>query len=479
MRDPFASALEVADAIRRRERSPLEVVDSYLERISRLEPLLNAFDHRADDDVRNAARRATEVVARTPAEELPPFFGVPIPIKATNAVAGWPLSGGSCALPLTPQKADAPIVARLRAAGFIPLGMTTTPELATVSVTESVLRGATRNPWNIEHTPGGSSGGGAAAVAAGLAPLAHGSDGGGSIRGPASNCGLVGLKASRARIPNVIVALEGLATNGVLTHTVADTAAVLDVLAIVDRHSWYVAPPSDHPFAHAMATPPGRLRVALSTQPLLDIPVAPACREAVQRAGRVLQSLGHEVFEFDPPYPDRAGLIRDFATLWQPKAVGVTIDDWCKVEPLNRALHHASLRTDQLTHVQTVSRLQMQSREILPAWGRDYDVLVTPTQPFEPPRIGWLWEQVGIDPLDPLQRALQMASFTAVMNILGLPAISLPLHVSPSGLPVGVQFVAGPWEEARLLSLCGQIEAASPWRHRHPALSLSPNEPRT
>ncbi len=243
----FDSALDLAAAIRARSISPTEALEHHLGVVDRLDPTLNAFAFRDDDRARADAAAATELVASTPAEELPPFCGVPIPIKDLNRVQGWPTTYGSRGVPEGPEPTDDPPVARLRSAGFVFMGKTTTPEFGTISMTESERLGVTRNPWNTDHTPGGSSGGAGAAVAAGMAPIAHASDGGGSIRIPASCNGLVGLKASRNRITNLVESMTSASTSGVVTRTVADTAAALDVLAEFDRGAWNVAPP--HPGA--------------------------------------------------------------------------------------------------------------------------------------------------------------------------------------------------------------------------------------
>ncbi|MFM7063306.1 MAG: amidase, partial [Actinomycetes bacterium] len=289
---PFASALDAADAVRRKEVSPAELMDLYLDRADRLDPSLNAFALRDDDRARELAAAATDVVAGTPAAELPPFHGVPMPIKDLDDVVGWPTSFGSFGCDPSVRTEDALEVSRLRSAGFVFMGKTTTPEFGTVSMTESERFGATRNPWNTDHTPGGSSGGAAAAVASGMAPLAHASDGGGSIRIPASCTGLVGLKASRNRITGVVEAVFGASTNGVVSWTVADTAAALDVLVAYDTGSWNLAQPPSRPYRKEVGADPGRLRIMVQHQNALGVPPAPECVAAVDGAAALLESLG-------------------------------------------------------------------------------------------------------------------------------------------------------------------------------------------
>ncbi|KOG61474.1 amidase, partial [Streptomyces varsoviensis] len=221
--DPFTSAVELAAAIRRKEVSPLEAADAYLERMDALDPRLNAYCHRADEDVRKAAAMAADAVVRAASpEELPPFHGVPLPIKDYLDVAGWPTTYGSAGADPTPAGVSAPVVRRFTDAGFVPLGKTTTSEFGSVAFTESEALGITRNPWDPDRSPGGSSSGAGAAVASGMAPIAHAADGGGSIRVPASCNGLVGLKPTRGLVTDATVRCEGMATDGAVTRTVAD-----------------------------------------------------------------------------------------------------------------------------------------------------------------------------------------------------------------------------------------------------------------
>ncbi len=250
--DPFMPAVELAAAIRRKEVSPMEVADCYLDRIDELDPRLNAFCHRADDDVRKAASAAADaVVQATATEDLPPFCGVPLPIKDLLDVAGWPTTHGSAGASRAPAPASDPVVQRFVDAGFVLLGKTTTSEFGAVPFTESEALGISRNPWDPGRTPGGSSSGAGAAVGAGMAPIAHGADGGASIRVPASCTGLVGLKPTRGLVTNVSVDAEGLATSGVLTRSVADTAAALDVLARHDPAAWWSPPTPPRSFSSA------------------------------------------------------------------------------------------------------------------------------------------------------------------------------------------------------------------------------------
>ena len=466
----FDSALDVAAAIRSKQVSPLEVLDHYLAQVDTFDPTLNAFAFRDDDRARADARAAGEVVANTPVEELPPFLGVPIPIKDLADVVGWPTSQGSNGVPLTPAQEDSLPVARLRAAGFVLMGKTTTPEFGTISMTESDRFGATRNPWNPAFTPGGSSGGAGAAVASGMAPIAHGSDGGGSIRIPASCNGLVGLKPSRNRVTDWVETMTAAATSGVLTRTVADSAAALDVLSAYDSGAWNIAPPPERSFASEIGAAPGKLRIRVSTSNALGLPVSPACAEAASQAADMLADLGHDVTEADPDWPDAAQFVDGFLTVWATIAAGIDGLDVDRIEPHNKATYEQSMANSSFVYAESEMQLQRASRLLTAQFGRDFDVLVTPTMAVEPPEVGSIWEGVDLDPNMPVVNAMPMAAYTAMFNVTGQPALSLPLHMAESGLPIGVQFIGPPWSDAMLLRLGSQIEAALPWADRWPGL---------
>jgi amidase len=471
MDQPFRSALDLAAAIRRRELDPVEVVDGYLARIDALNPILNAVVWRRDEDLR---REATELrAALDRGESLGPLAGVPVPIKDLTDVAGWPTTFGSRGAQGRVARVTSHVAEALRDAGALLMCRTNTPEFGTVSVTENELYGATRNPWNPEHTPGGSSGGAAAAVAAGFAPLAHANDGGGSIRIPASCCNLVGLKPSRGRVPCgplVSDVMHGGAVEGVVTHTVADTAAVLDTIATFDRAAWYNAPAPERPFLEEVGRPPGRLRIAFSTEAPTGVPTAPECVAAVKHAATLLEQLGHDVVEGKPDWPAPEVVLPSFLVVWNTGSAYWDVADWSRIEPLNAALRAQAASMSSLDYVQGVAMLQVLSRQIVSAWGRDFDVLLTPTLATLPPRIGHLWQEGDEDPGLALARAAEMAPYTPMFNVTGQPAISLPLSMSPEGLPVGVQLVGGPWDEAVLLRLAAQLEEAAPWADRHPDL---------
>jgi amidase len=470
--DPFTPAVDIAAAIRRKEISPVEVADLYLDRIEQFDGTLNAFCHRADDEVRDAAKRAADVVATTDAHELPPFFGVPLPIKDLNAVAGWPSTHGSRGTSWAPQNESDLVVERFVEAGFILLGMTNSPEFGTVSYTESDAHGVTRNPWNTDHTPGGSSGGAGAAVASGMAPIAHASDGGGSIRIPAACNGLVGLKPSRNRVPNRVNELEGLATSGVLTRTVLDSATALDLIGRPDPLGWHNAPPPAQPFAASATQAPPKLRVGYTTTPPVPMDVAPGYLTAVSKTVDALAAQGHDTFEVSLSVPDTDAFIESFGLIWNTGSAGVPVEDWSRVEPVNRALREAGKAVDSVAYVEAVQRTQLLARPLMAQFIDTFDVLVTPTMATLAPRCGTVWEGADEDPMLALINCYPMAVFTTVFNVTGLPAISVPVHHDEdAGLPACVQIAAGPWRDDLALQVAAQLEQALPWKDRLPPVS--------
>jgi amidase len=473
--DPFSSAVDLAEAIRRKEVSPVEVVDMYLARIDELDPELNAFCHRADDDVRKAASVAADAVVNAASvDDLPAFHGVPLPIKDFLDVAGWPTTYGSTATSRTPATTSDLLVQRFVAGGFVPLGKTTTSEFASVPFTESEALGISRNPWDLSRTPGGSSSGSGAAVAAGLAPIAHAADGGGSIRIPASCNGLVGLKPTRGLITGSTVEAEGLGTHGVLTRTVADTAAALDVLARHDPGAWWSPPTPSRSFACCLDAPaPTRLRIGvMADSPVEGIGVDPACVTAVEDAGRILRWVGNNVVDTTLALPPIDELIGAFTMIWNVASAGIPIEHVDRIEPHNRALREAARAVDSWTYVEAVHRTQQLSRHITDAFLADFDLLITPTMACLPPLVGTLGAGVDENPMMPVLNSYPMGVFSVLFNVTGQPAISVPTHVDEAtGLPVGIQIVAAPWREDLLLRVARTLEIELPWADRRPAIS--------
>src|SRR6266404_3158928 len=456
----FAPALELAARVRARELSSVELVELYLDRIAQLDPELNAYVT-VDADGALAAARAADA-----AEPESPFHGVPIPIKDLNETARLRTTYSTKAYANNVPQIDAAVVRRIREAGFVVLGKTNTPELGTIAMTESELNGVCRNPWDTSRTPGGSSGGAAAATAAGLRPIAHGTDGGGSIRIPASCCGLFGLKPSRGRVSPAPYGSGtlGLSTSGPIARTVRDAAALLDAMAGTETGDAYFAPEPEQPFLVEASSAPGALRIAVTTTPPVDVPVDPECVAAVRSAAELLTELGHDVRDATPAWTFDE-LVPSFVRIWQVGPATAGIADLALLEPINRMLAEQARATSSPEHVLAIMELQRVSRQVIAFWN-DVDVLLTPTLALPPVPVGWTFEETGGDAALAFSRQWLFTPFTAVFNVTGQPAMSVPLHTSETGLPIGVQFVARPYAEATLLRLAAQLEEARPWAGR-------------
>jgi amidase len=476
------SVVQLAASVRAGELSARELVDASMEAIDRLDGRVNAFTY-VDGD---GARAAADAIG--PGDPRP-FAGVPIAIKDNRAVAGMPITMGSDLWVNVVSPVDAFCVARLRAAGFVIVGKTNMPENGILPTTEPRRFGPTANPWALDRTPGGSSGGAAAAVAAGMVPIAHGNDGGGSIRIPAACCGLVGLKPARGRVSvGPDSGQSFLASDGVLTRGVADTAAVLDVLAGYEPGDATWAPPLNtaHPptFASAAATGGGffgaplRIGLALNT-PLDGADVDPVCIAAARDAATLLSSLGHVVEEVVPPWSD-LGLLPDFTRAFGP-LISLTTDAGGRlagrevsesdVEPLTWAMYERSRTLNVLEHLTAQVRLEAVGRSLV-SWmlSAPLDVLVTPALGARPLRTGEVHGR-GPDPWGNYRRSGAFTPYTAMMNVTGQPAVSLPLYQGEDGLPLAVQLIAQPVREDVLLALAAQLEAAVPWAQRVPDLT--------
>ena len=462
---PTGSALDLAAAIRRKELSATEALEASLAAIAARNPTLNAVIWLDEDDARRRAAEADARIASDGTDDLPPFFGVPIPIKDLDHVAGWPATYGSPGASDHPVAESGLVVQRLEAAGFVLCGRTNSPEFGTVTATENDRYGITRNPWDTDRTPGGSSGGASAAVAGGLFTIAHASDGGGSIRIPASCTGLVGLKPGRGRVVDATVSWEGASTQGVVSRTVADTAAALDAMAVPDRLAWWNAPAPERPFTTEVGTDPSRLRIVAVTDAPMGLPVDPECAAAVTRTVEALAGAGHDIVEvtFDPHVED---FIANFVHVVNAGLADYEVD-WDAVQPHNRANRGYAEKVDSLRYTAAVAALQRWTRAVNAQWGEAFDVLVTPTMAIQPAPAGQILGEITADPEGTSPTVLQSVLFTAMFNMNGLPAISLPVHqASDTGLPIGVQLVAGPWEEARLLQVASQVERLLPWADR-------------
>jgi len=444
------SALELAAQVKAGERGWRELVDEYLQR--------------AHDDPFNAYTYVADEVS--PPVEGAPFTGVPIAIKDLTDVAGMPTTFSCKAYARNVPQADAAVTRRIRNAGFVILGKTNTPEFGTIAQTESELNGACLNPWDTALTPGGSSGGAAAAVAGGLLPVAHGSDGGGSIRIPSSCCGLFGIKPSRGRVspaPYVSGSL-GLGTSGPIAWTVRDAAALLDAMRGYEPGDFYVAPVPERPYLEECELPAERLRIAVTRTPPSEAAVDPECVAALRETAELLSELGHDVVEATPPW-QLPEMILAFIRVWQVGPATSGVDDLSLLEPINRALAAQARETPSPEYGAAIMQLQTIARKVVAFWA-DVDVVVTPTLAMLPVPIGWTWEGTDGDPLAAFARQTLFTPFTPLLNVTGQPATSVPLHTSADGLPVGVQFIGRPFDEATLLRLAAQLEQARPWEER-------------
>jgi amidase len=466
------SAIELAGMVRSGEISARELVEASLERIEELNPALNAF---VDIDAERALAAADAV---KPGDERP-FAGVPTAIKNNRPVQGLRLTYGCPLMAQNMCDYDHNITRRLKEAGFVIVGTTTLPEYGILPTSEARIFGPTRNPWDLQRTPGGSSGGAAAAVASGMLPVAHGNDGGGSVRIPAACCGLVGLKPSRGRISAAPeLGDSSLGIDGMLTRTVADTAAILDVLAGYELGDATWAPDPPEPFARSAAGDPGRLRIAATTlPPIPDTAVDPMCARAVQDAAELLRSLGHEVEEVDPPW-QADGLQQLFGAVFSNHiALSIaysgmvagrtpTADD---MEPMSWAIYSMIEKLNAVQGMGAAVQLQAFARRLI-TFLAPYDALLTPALAERPLPLGTL-DTSAPEPMSTFTRSGLFTPFTPVVNATGQPGISVPLFEGEDGLPLGVQLIGRPAGEGQLLALAAQLEAARPWAERRPTVA--------
>jgi amidase len=473
----WLDATAQAELVARGDAAPVELVDAAIARIEALNPDLNAVIH---ERFERARAEAAALPATPPAGA--PLHGVPFLVKdAVCHTAGDPYHCGMRLLKRLDwtESTDTWLAERFRRAGFVFVGKTNTPELATSCTTEPVAYGASHNPWDLAHSTGGSSGGSAAAVAAGMVAVAHGNDMGGSIRFPASMCGIVGLKPTRARTtlgPDFGEYWGPLTHEFVLTRTMRDTALVLDAVAGPGLGDPYTAPPPTRPFREEIGAPVEPLRVGLRTRLRDGSESAPDCVRAVERAGSLLEQLGHHVEAvtvpaLDDPSDDGFGTVlcvavaRDLARWSRRTGVEVTDDD---VEPGNLMLAQLGKGVSAADYVEAIERMQLWSRGVS-AWWNDYDLLVTPTSPEPPVRLGELAPGLQ-DPAVGVRMA-RLVTFTSPFDVTGQPSMSLPLHWNDANLPIGVQLTAAYGREDVLLRVGTQLEEAAPWRDRHPPVS--------
>ncbi len=465
-----------AQLIRDGEVSPDELLEDSIARIEKLDPELNAVIHPLFDKARDEIKGLPDG----------PFKGVPLVLKDLDGHSAHdPFHCGNKLLKevnFTPEH-DSYSHEKLRDAGFVFVAKTNCSEFGLLPTTEPEAYGATRNPWNPEHSVGGSSGGSAAAVASHMVAVGSAGDGGGSIRIPSSECGLVGLKPTRGRVslgPDLGEIWNGLVVRGAVTRSVRDSAAVLDVMSGPMPGDPYSAPPLERPLAKEVGVDPGKLRIGFTT----DVPehigtVDPVCAEAARRAAEALQQLGHEVIDEAPAELDDPQLVADGTVLisawinWEFKHWGALIgrefteDD---VEATTWAFAQMAGEVKASDYIEAVERLNSAARRAAQWWGERFDLLVTPTLPIPPPRLG-SFHSPPDNPLHGILMAAGLIPFVVPLNISGQPAISLPLHWTEDGLPVGVQIVAAQGREDLLVRVASQLEEALPWADKRAPIS--------
>jgi len=460
----FNSAVALAKAIRSKAISPVEVAEHFLKITREKNPSLNALVWLRQEEFLEEAKAAEARVVKNP-DNLPPFFGVPNAIKDLTESIGQKVTHGSLAAKNKIGRYDTSVVRLMKEAGFLFIGRSNSPEFGTLPVTENSIYGPTKNPFNTAHTPGGSSGGAAAAVASGMLPIAHASDGGGSIRIPASACGLVGLKASRGRIPKgpyLSEILHGFSVDGCVSHSIEDTAHFLDSIVHYDPTAWYSLPVPERKFSSWLKEKPKKLRIGMTTKGPISFKPEQVVVDAVTRCASMLSHLGHDVFESDFDWNvSSEQLANDFINVWCTASAYMDFNDWSEVEILNQNLRNMAMGQSSHDYIKSVNRLQLFSRHVVSTWENHFDLLLTPTLAMEPPKIGWLYEQGLSDPAEFLMRCTEMVPYCGWCNVTGQPAVSLPMGVSANGLPIGVQLIAPPFREDLLVITAKQLEEAT------------------
>ena len=463
-----------AELVRKKEVKPIELIDAAIERIERINPTINAVVTPMYDQARSAAD--------SPLADGP-FTGVPFLLKdLLAACAGVRMTSGSAFLKDFVPTHDSELVARYKRAGLVVVGKTNTPEFGILPTTEPALFGPSLNPWDPTRATGGSSGGSAAAVAAGMVPFAHGNDGGGSIRIPASCCGLFGLKPTRARNPlgpEFGDMFSGLVAEHAITRSVRDSAALLDATSGPDVGDPYWAPPPARPFLQEAGADPGRLRIAFTTAAPSGVQIHRDCVTAVNDAARLCSDLGHEVEEAAPQVNGEL-MAPMFMTVWSAGCTWI-IDRAAgelgrqpspeQFEPGTWALYQMGQKQTGAGYMTALNWIQAASRDIA-RFMLDYDVWLTPTL-GEPPLPLGSFDSPAEHPMAGMARAVQFVPFTPVCNMTGQPAMSMPLHWNDEGLPVGTHFVGRFGDEATLFRLAAQLETARPWAERRPPVSAA------
>ena len=457
----FASALEQAQLIKQRQVTPLELTELYLARIAKYNPALGCFYHVAQESAIADAQQKTEQIAQTlEPNYLPPFFGVPIGIKDLKSVANMPITYGVAALKDQPAKYDEGVVAKIREAGFIILGKTATAQLGSFPYTEPEGFEPTRNPWNLDYTPGGSSGGSSAAVAAGLCSIALGGDAGGSIRGPAACCNLVGIKPSRGRISFAPVGdrLSGLGTHGILTRTVADAAAFLDLASgyMVGDPYWLAKPKVSFLASTKQALPPLKIGFVTSFAPVGE--PAPECQQSVAEIVQRLTDMGHIAI---PQAIDISALIEPFKTVWASAVAASGIPE-AVLSPMNQWVSTQSGTAGE--YLQAVTQMQLFARQLVCLFAQ-IDVLVAPTYMHPAIEVG---EWADLDPETTLEKIINWILPNPPFNVTGQPVVNIPAGFDSNNVPLGVQLIGKPTSEAIVIALASQLEQSQPWSQMRP-----------
>lgn len=450
----FIPALKLAQLIRDRTISPLELTQLYLNRIEKYNPQLSSFFFVAAETAIQEAKEKTEQLINTSdVKDLPPFFGVPTGIKDLNAVANMPLSYGVAVLKENIANYDDGVTTRIKEAGFIILGKTATSQLGSFPFTEPPGFPPARNPWHLDYTPGGSSGGAASAVAGGLCPIAQGSDGGGSVRGPAACCGLVGIKPARGRVSHAPVGdyQSGISINGPLGRTVADTAALLDVMSgyITGDPYWLSSPKIS--FLEATQQDSPSLKIAFCDHiPPFNHSEA-IVKETVQKTAKLLESLGHSL---EMKCPSVEPLIEPFTIIWQ-SGIGASGLPPSVLSPLNNWFREQQISAGD--YLQAVHQMQIVSRQLVVFFDQ-FDVLLLPVYLHQPIKVG---EWSNLSPQETLEKIMNWIAPCPAFNASGLPAITLPMGQDKKGLPVGIQLVGKPADELTIIRLAAQLEKAN------------------
>ncbi len=480
-------AIGLGEMVREREIKPSELVEMTIEQIERVNPKLNTVIYKMYDEARkNAEKWDKEISTSKKIDAL--FSGIPFLLKDICAeYEGTPYCSGAKLLKNNVSKWDTELVKRHKAVGLIVVGKTNTPEFGILPTTEPVLFGPTRNPWDLNITAGGSSGGSAAAVAAGIVPMAHGNDGGGSIRIPASCCGVFGLKPTRARNPlgpRYGDIGSGIVSEHALTRTVRDSAALLDATSGPDIGDPYFAPPKKRPYLEEIRHEMGRLKIGyLTSVPKgwsSNTKVHPDCEKAVKDVAQLCESLGHNVVDVNPEELSYANLFTAFSVMYISitgsslayieKELGTKITE-DQMEPLTWLFYKNAVRRTASDYILALEECQLFSRKIAQWFHKDgYDLLLTPTMSIPPVKIGsFTAEKISKS----FQLMSQMSAFTSIFNITGQPAMSVPLYWNADNLPIGLQFAARFGDEATLFRLAAQLEQERPWIDRKPSIHCS------